>query len=92
MGVEGLKNQLASEWASEGVRVNNVCPGYVRTELVDEVLATDPEMAAEWRREMLLDEMATPDDVGPLVVYLASDAAWYVTGESISIDGGYSVR
>ena len=91
-GVEGLKMQLASEWASEGVRVNNVNPGYVRTEMVDEVLESDPEMAAEWRREMLLDEMAAPADIGPLAVYLASDASWYVTGESISIDGGYSVR
>ncbi len=91
-GVEGLKSQLASEWASEDVRVNNINPGYVRTEMVDEVLETDPEMAAAWRREMLLEEMATPEDIGPLAVYLASDAAWYVTGESISIDGGYSVR
>ncbi|WP_254546915.1 SDR family NAD(P)-dependent oxidoreductase [Halomarina pelagica] len=91
-GVEGLKNQLASEWATHGVRVNNINPGYVRTELVEEVLETDPEMAAEWRRQMLLDEMARPEDIGPLAVYLASEASWYVTGESISIDGGYTVR
>lgn len=91
-GVEGLKMQLASEWAEHGIRVNNINPGYVRTEMVEYVLENDPEMAAEWKRQMLLDEMAAPEDIGPLAVYLASDASWYMTGESISIDGGYSVR
>lgn len=91
-GVEGLKTQLASEWAKYGVRVNNINPGYIRTDMVEDVLENDPEMAAEWQREMLLDEMATPETIGALAVYLASDASWYMTGESISIDGGYTVR
>lgn len=91
-GVEGLKTQLASEWAKYGIRVNNINPGYIRTDMVEDVLKNDPEMAAEWQREMLLDEMATPETIGALAVYLASDASWYMTGESISIDGGYTVR
>jgi NAD(P)-dependent dehydrogenase (short-subunit alcohol dehydrogenase family) len=91
-GLEGLKFQLASEWAEHGIRVNNICPGYVRTEMVDEVMAEDPEMADEWFDEMLTEEMARPEDIAPLAVYLASDASWYVTGTSVRIDGGYLVR
>ncbi|MUW13393.1 glucose 1-dehydrogenase [Halorubrum sp. CBA1125] len=91
-GVEGFKFQLASEWAEHGIRVNNINPGYVRTDLIDEVIEEDPEMVEEWRREMLLDEMARPEDIGPLAVFLASDASWYMTGESVVIDGGYLVR
>jgi len=91
-GVEGLKYQLASEWAEHGVRVNNVNPGYVRTEMVDEVIADEPEMTDQWFDEMLLDEMAAPADIAPLVVFLASEASWYMTGSSVVIDGGYLVR
>jgi NAD(P)-dependent dehydrogenase (short-subunit alcohol dehydrogenase family) len=91
-GLEGMKLQLASEWATHGVRVNNVNPGYVRTEMVDEVLRTDRDMAETWFDEMLLDEMARPEDIAPLVVFLASDASWYMTGSSVVIDGGYLVR
>jgi len=91
-GVEGLKYQLASEWAEHDVRVNNVNPGYVRTEMVDEVIADEPEMTQQWFDEMLLDEMAAPADIAPLVVFLASEASWYMTGASVVIDGGYLVR
>jgi NAD(P)-dependent dehydrogenase (short-subunit alcohol dehydrogenase family) len=91
-GLEGFKNQLAAEWAEYGIRVNNVNPGYVRTEMIEQVLESDPDMAAAWYDAMLMEEMAAPEDVAPLVVYLASDAASYVTGTSVVIDGGYTVR
>jgi len=87
-GLEGFKTQLASEWAEYGIRVNNVNPGYVVTDNIvhgEEILET-------WRSEMLVDEFAAPEDVAPLAVYLASEAAWYVTGESVVVDGGYTVR
>lgn len=90
--LEGFKNQLAAEWAPYGIRVNNINPGYVRTELIDGVLDADPDMAAVWFDGMLMDEMATPSDIAPLAVYLASDASSYVTGTSVVIDGGYTVR
>lgn len=91
-GVEGLKYQLASEWAEYGIRVNNICPGYVRTEMVEKVLENDREMAETWFDEMLLDKMACPEDIAPLAVFLATDASWYMTGTSVVIDGGYLVR
>ncbi|GAB3019776.1 SDR family NAD(P)-dependent oxidoreductase [Natronobiforma cellulositropha] len=91
-GMDAMTRQLASEWAEHGVRVNSINPGYVRTDLIEDVLETDPEMAREWYDGMLLEEMARPEDVGPLAVYLASDASAYVTGQSVTIDGGYTVR
>jgi NAD(P)-dependent dehydrogenase (short-subunit alcohol dehydrogenase family) len=86
-GLEAFKTQLAAEWADHDIRVNNVNPGYVVTDNIvhgEDVLET-------WRGEMLVDEFASPEDIAPLAVYLASDAAWYVTGESVVIDGGYTV-
>ena len=87
-GMEAFSHQLASEWAQYGVRVNNIAPGYVATE----ILVNDEEMLNIWKSEMLLDELATPDEIAPLAVYLASDASSYVTGETVVIDGGYTVR
>jgi Lon protease-like protein/uncharacterized protein YdhG (YjbR/CyaY superfamily) len=91
-GLEGFKTQLASEWAEFGIRVNNINPGYILTDLVEETIADNPEMGERWKSEMLMDEIASPEEIGPLAVYLASDASSYVTGESIVIDGGYTVR
>lgn len=87
-GLEAFKNQLASEWAKHGIRVNNINPGYVFT---DNIVHGEGTIET-WRSEMLVDEFARPEDIAPLAVYLASDAAWYVTGESVVIDGGYTVR
>lgn len=87
-----MKNQLASEWAEHGVRVNNVNPGYIATDMVAEVLEADATMANEWRRRMLQEEIAPPETLGPIVVFLASDASAYMTGESVTVDGGYTVR
>lgn len=91
-GLEGMKTQLASEWARYGIRVNNVNPGYIRTEMTEGVLENDPEMAEVWRAGLLQDEIPTAEAIAPTVVYVASDAAFYMTGESICVDGGYHVR
>lgn len=87
-GLEGMKLQLASEWAEHGIRINNINPGYIETD----ILTDDEEMIEIWQSEMLLDEFGTPEDIAPLAVYLASDASSYVTGSSFVIDGGYMVR
>ncbi len=90
--IEGFTRQLASEWAEHGIRVNALAPGYVRTEPVDEALSEDPELEALWTDETLLDRLARPEEVAPLAVVLASDAASYVTGATLLADGGYTVR
>lgn len=67
-GLEGLKYQLASELAAHDIRVNNV------------ILSADPDAAETWFDEMLLGGMARPAAIAPLVVFLAADASWYMTG------------
>lgn len=91
-GMEGMKKQLASEWAEFDVRVNNINPGYIGTDLIEEMFEERTDLKAIWLDEMLMDDLAPPEDIGPLAVYLASDASSYMTGESIVIDGGYTVR
>lgn len=96
-GVSGLAKSLAGELAPHGITVNNVLPGFTRTErLVD--LAADvarrkgitPEAAyAEWERHIPLARLGEPRELAALVAFLASERASYITGTSIPVDGGY---
>lgn len=87
-GVEALTRQLASEWGEHDIRVNTLAPGFVRTEL-----SSDENEVNETRRSRIpLGELATPDDLVGAAVFLASDAARYVTGTTLLVDGGYVAR
>lgn len=90
--IDGFTVQLASDWWQYGIRVNNISPGYISTDMIAGVQEQDPEMAAQWRDDMIMDEFADPAAIAPLAVYLASDASGYMTGESIVIDGGLTIR
>lgn len=91
-GVNGFMTQVASEWGEYGIRVNNINPGYILTDMVEEIVSARPNLAETWRDNMVMDEFGQPEDIAPLAVYLASDASSYVTGEQILVDGGYTVR
>lgn len=91
-GIESFTRQLASEWADRDIRVNTIAPGYIRTDNTDQADAIDPDIDEVWKSEMLMDEIAPPEDVAPTAVFLASDASRYMTGASIVVDGGYTVR
>jgi NAD(P)-dependent dehydrogenase (short-subunit alcohol dehydrogenase family) len=94
-GVIGLVKSAALDFADRGVRVNAMCPGFVETPLALEVAKQepDPEAALEARRRMhAIPRAGRLDEMGALAVYLASDAAAFLTGQAIAIDGGYSTR
>lgn len=87
-GVHHLTKSLAAEWAPMGVRVNAVAPGYVRTEMTP---IDRPEFTRHWIEDTPQKRAATPDEIAPSVVFLASPAASYMTGSILVIDGGYTV-
>ena len=85
-----LTRSLAGEWASRGVRVNAVAPGYTATPMT--ILGLDtPEWRETWLKETPMGRLAQPREIAPAVVYLASDAASFVTGHTLVVDGGYTV-
>lgn len=87
-GVEAMTRQLASEWGDHDIRVNTLAPGFVQTEL-----SSDNTEVNEVRRSRIpLGELATPEDLVGAAVFLASDAARYVSGSSVVVDGGYIAR
>jgi glucose 1-dehydrogenase len=84
-----LCRQLAQEWAADGIRVNTVCPGMVRTPLTEAVY--EDEATLHRREELVpLGRIGRADDVGAAVAYLASAGASYVTGQHLVVDGGLS--
>lgn len=90
-GVIMLTKSLAAEWATRGVRVNSVSPGYIGTELLNKGLKEYPEWGEVWFEMTPQGRLGKPSDVANAVLYLASDAAEYATGTDLIIDGGYTL-
>jgi NAD(P)-dependent dehydrogenase (short-subunit alcohol dehydrogenase family) len=88
-GVIMLTKSLAGEWASRGVRVNSISPGYVRTPLT-ELGMSNPEWRDVWLSSTPMGRIAEPREIAPAVVFLASDASTYATGTNLVVDGGYT--
>jgi NAD(P)-dependent dehydrogenase (short-subunit alcohol dehydrogenase family) len=85
--VHHLTKSLAAEWAQKGVRVNAVAPGYVKTDMSP---VERPEFQRYWIEDAPMRRVATPEEIAPSVVFLASDAASFITGSILVVDGGYS--
>ncbi|WP_280486243.1 SDR family NAD(P)-dependent oxidoreductase [Nocardia farcinica] len=90
-GTLGLTRELAGQWGRRGIRVNAVVPGWFDTEMTDGLF--DNEKSAGWvRRNTMLGRGGAPGEVDGAVLFLASDASSYVTGQTLIVDGGWTAR
>ena len=88
-GVVNMTRALALEYASQGIRVNAVCPGYIKTPLLDQL---DDEMLQHLVSLHPLGRLGESHEVANAVVFLASDEASFITGANLLVDGGYTAQ
>jgi NAD(P)-dependent dehydrogenase (short-subunit alcohol dehydrogenase family) len=91
-GVVGLTKAAAYEYAQSGIRINSVAPGVIRTRMTqDRIDEGGPEIEARLNSRNALNRMGTPEEVAEAVMWLCSDAASFVTGQTIPVDGAWLV-
>lgn len=90
-GLAGLTKLLANEWAAKGINVNAIAPGYIETNNT-EALRADPVRREDILKRIPAGRWGQPSDIGGTAVFLASDAATYIHGAVIPVDGGWLAR
>src|ERR1700742_361449 len=93
-GVIGFTKSAALEYATRGIRINDVCPGMIQTPMSDKMIAEGqgPELNKMLQTFVPMKRLGRPEEIANAVLWLCSDRASYVTGQSISVDGGYVMR
>jgi len=87
-GVIGLTKTAALEYAGQGIRVNAVCPGWIRTPSVEQLIKDDPQVEQRMLEEEPIGRFGAPEEVAEAVVWLCSGSASFVTGHALAVDGG----
>lgn len=91
-GVSQVTKVMSTEWAGKGVNVNCLCPGYMATDLTKDIATKNPTQYANINARLPKGRWGTEEDLKGAAVFLASEAADYITGTSLVIDGGYTVK
>jgi NAD(P)-dependent dehydrogenase (short-subunit alcohol dehydrogenase family) len=91
-GVLGLTKTAALEYAERGIRVNAVCPGVIHTAMIDRYTHGDHALEGQLAAGEPMGRMGTPEEVAGAVLWLCSDAASFVTGHALTVDGGWVAR
>lgn len=90
-GLEAITREWAAQWSRDGIRINNLAPGFIATDMTQAVI--DTERVQQWiLRNTLIPRHGTPQDFDGALLYLASDASRYVTGQTIRVDGGWTAH
>jgi NAD(P)-dependent dehydrogenase (short-subunit alcohol dehydrogenase family) len=87
-GVVELTKAAALEYADAGIRVDAICPGVIRTPMVERVVAGDPDLEAQYTALQPMGRMGEPEEIAESVLWLCSDGASFVTGHALVADGG----
>jgi 2-deoxy-D-gluconate 3-dehydrogenase len=90
-GISALTRAMAVEWAKYNIQVNAIGPGYIQTEINKDLLESDPTRHKRILENIPMSRFGDPQDVANLAIFLASDASNYLTGQTIYVDGGWSV-
>jgi NAD(P)-dependent dehydrogenase (short-subunit alcohol dehydrogenase family) len=88
-GVLGITKTTALEYGTQGIRVNAVCPGVVHTSMVDSLLDSIPDVIDSLNKLAPIGRIGQPEEIAEAIVWLCSDAASFVTGHALAVDGGY---
>jgi NAD(P)-dependent dehydrogenase (short-subunit alcohol dehydrogenase family) len=89
-GILGFTKSAALEYATRGIRINAVCPGLIWTPMVDQMVAAGQgDTLKAMEKSVPMGRVGRPEEIATVVLWLCSEAASYVTGQSISVDGGF---
>ena len=89
-GVILLSKNVAIDYGRMGIRCNAICPGFIETPLLQELLDPMPDFKADIQREVKMGRLGKPDEIAGAAYFLASDDSTYVTGHALVVDGGYT--
>ena len=88
-GVEGMTRALAVELGSKNININSIAPGYIETKMTDDL---NQEILNNMKKNIPLNRLGSSQDIADLVCYLSSDLSSYITGQTINIDGGMTIK
>jgi len=91
-GVNVLTKSSAAEYGGQGIRINAVSPGVIRTPGVEKYFEEQPHMAEGLKKSAVMNRLGEPEEIAEAVGFLCSDRASFITGQLLSVDGGGSVR
>ena len=91
-GVIGLTKSAALEYATQGIRINAVCPGTIDTPMVSKMVAEQPEAMAEIMKKQPIGRLGRPEEIADAVLWLCSPGSTFIIGHSLAVDGGFTAH